>query len=186
MRGGRKARRIERARPFLSLFLSFFLSTHLAYFPVAADDFWALSSCWQHPVYKVIHTYSTVKRARTHTCRSSHLLLAPVGSAPFTDVQFTAHSLLLLASAMPLLWRGFRLLSKSRHTKPCSHPALLLHLACALIPGQTTTTAFTVAFDGAALSFTLSVRAFKAGNCTVEARHGLCFEKLACSPLQGR
>lgn len=82
--------------PFLSLFLSFFLSTHLAYFPVAADDFWALSSCWQHPVYEVIHTYSTVKRA--HTCRSSHLPLAPVGSAPFTDVQFTAHSLLLLAS----------------------------------------------------------------------------------------
>lgn len=55
--------------PFLSLFLSFFLSTHLAYFPVAADDFWALSSCWQHPVYEVIHTYSTVKRAHTHADR---------------------------------------------------------------------------------------------------------------------
>lgn len=47
---------------------------------------------------------------------------------------------------------GFRLLSKSRHTKLHSQPALAPLLARWLIPGQNTTTVLTVAFDGAALS----------------------------------
>lgn len=64
--------------------------------------FWALSSCWQHPVSQLTHS-------------------------------------------------GFRLLSKSRHTKLHSQPAPTPLLTRWLVPGPNATTVLTVAFDGAAL-----------------------------------
>lgn len=95
--------------------------------------FWALSSCWQHPVCQLTHS-------------------------------------------------GFRLPSKSRHTKLHSQPALTPLLACRLIPGQNATTVLTVAFDGAAVSPS-SVSSW--GIYTVDWRCLFCFfKKLTRVPFQ--
>lgn len=66
---------------------------------------------------------------------------------------------------------GFRLLSKSRHTKLHSQPALTPLLARRLIPGQNATTVLTVAFDGAVPSLLPVVSSW--GICTAESRHKL-------------
>lgn len=129
----------------------FFFPIRLADCTVAADDFWALSSCWQHPVYQVAYTNTVKTHTHTHTEADPHISHSGLLAAP--HLRTSNLLLLLLPSTLCLLWCGFILLSKSRHSKLCSHPTLLLLLAPVLIPGQTTSAVFTMAFDGAALSF---------------------------------
>lgn len=69
--GGRKGSSVQSQCPSF-----FFCLTCLAGFPIATDDFWALSSCWQHLVCGVTHTHTVAHKgwgvAHTRICRSSH------------------------------------------------------------------------------------------------------------------
>lgn len=139
--GGRKGSSIQSQCPSF-----FFRLTCLAGFPIATDDFWALSSCWQHLVCGVTHThtYSSAQGMGGGSHTHMQIFTSPSRPAPAGSYGRPIQRSPLLSSPLRLRWFGIRLPSKSRPAKPCSLPAPLPHLAHEPIPGQTTTTLFIV------------------------------------------
>lgn len=152
--------------PLLLSFLSFFL------FPLPSPGRLYCSCRWFLGIKLLLaasclssHTYSG---AHTHTHRQ--ILTSPTRACWQRPIY--GHPIYCSLLSLSFFSSGFRLLSKSRHTELRSQPAPLLLLAHMLIPGQTATTAFTMAFDGAALLLHV---VWRQGICTAESRHGLPF-----------